>query len=144
MQNFFTGGEGLASHALGVSTTTIKRDGEEQVNACAKVRCNVFLNLLKNILSCIREVYAVKYRTKVFTTDRASARSVLKTAHGLIYYVTDRISEVNKLFIIWLINPSFLKEAFSSVRYVSMSFSLSWLVNGNSVFFVRFSFFSKI
>ena len=44
----------------------------------------------------------MKYWSEIFSTDRASA---VKN-RGPTFHSIDRTSEVNKLFIIWLINPS--------------------------------------
>ena len=102
-----------------------------------------------------REVCTVKYRTDVFSTDRASAASEVCTKiTGVQYfsnYRTDRRNEVNKLFSIWLTNLSSRKNIFicyvryyqgqNSLRNVLDFIYLSWLVNGNSIICVRFSFY---
>ena len=46
-----------------------------------------------------REVCTVKYRTAVFSTDRAVGEVCTKN-QGPIFHCTDRTSDVNKLFII--------------------------------------------
>jgi hypothetical protein len=89
---------------MGIKAVVLRHDDHDQeIIGVYKILHFVILVYINGLLTD-REVCTVKYQTEVFlvwTERRRSEVHALKN-RGLIFHSTDRTSEVNNRFIIWL------------------------------------------